>query len=200
MKFTTTAIFSAVLAAASVSASPQPATTKVPLTPSQKCLNQCPQNDDYVNCAAQCVGVPYPSSADTEDTRKCVAKCPQGDGSPSDTQKYAECSNECFKSYFYTSGIPLSPVTSGVPSSVTVPTTATASTTGSSGSKSTGKGSASTTSSSGGKGGSSSGKGGKSGSSSGGKSSTSSGLAPGALQVGTPVAGLAALIMGFFAL
>lgn len=193
MKFTTTAIFAAVLAAASVTASPQPVVTKVPLTPSQKCLNQCPENDDYVNCAAQCVGVPYPTSGDTEDTRKCVAKCPQGDGTEEDTAKYAECSNECFKSYFYTSGIPLSPVTSDSSNTLTTPTSAAASVTGSSGSSSTGKSNAGST-------GSNSGDGGKSGSSSGGKTSSSSDLAPGALQVGAPIAGLAALVMGFFAL
>lgn len=35
------------------------------------------------------------------DTNSCVAKCPQGTGSPADTQKYAQCEQNCFSSLFF---------------------------------------------------------------------------------------------------
>ena len=45
--------------------------------------------------------MPCPSESQANDTNSCVAACPQGTGSPSDTQKYADCEQKCFSSHFF---------------------------------------------------------------------------------------------------
>jgi hypothetical protein len=131
MKFTT-AVFTA-LAVASVSASPKPATTSASVSPVQKCLLQCPSDDNWADCAAQCEGVPHPSSVDTEATRKCSAKCDQGDGSPADTRAYAACLAKCSNEYYFSSGsvaVPTAPAEQTSSDSTAVATTSSEATTG----------------------------------------------------------------------
>ncbi|KAJ5179123.1 hypothetical protein N7492_002333 [Penicillium capsulatum] len=52
-------------------------------------------------CIAACYKVPCPSDNQANDTNSCVAACPQGTGTPSDTQKYADCEQKCFSSHFF---------------------------------------------------------------------------------------------------
>lgn len=68
------------------------------LTPQQTCLNTCDASD--VNCRAACLGVARPNSSQAVETNECAAKCDQGDGSPSDTQKFSDCVQACIYSLF----------------------------------------------------------------------------------------------------
>ncbi|GKT42106.1 uncharacterized protein ColSpa_02287 [Colletotrichum spaethianum] len=67
-----------------------------------KCLEGCPATD--VGCQSKCISVPNPNESQVNKTTACVAACPQGDGSPSDTQKYADCSQKCISEYYFSSG------------------------------------------------------------------------------------------------
>lgn len=82
---------------ASVTSAP-PTTSTVELTPQQTCLNTCDPSD--VTCRAACLGVARPNSSQAVDTNECAAKCDQGDGSPSDTQKFSDCVQACIYSLF----------------------------------------------------------------------------------------------------
>jgi hypothetical protein len=53
-----------------------------------------------VTCQAQCVGVARPNSSQVVETNECAAKCDQGSGSPEDTQKFADCQQDCYAKYF----------------------------------------------------------------------------------------------------
>ncbi|KAK2050160.1 hypothetical protein LZ31DRAFT_537636 [Colletotrichum somersetense] len=66
------------------------------------CLKACPATD--VGCQSKCISVPNPNESQVNQTTACVAACPQGDGSPEQTQKYADCSQKCISQYFYSSG------------------------------------------------------------------------------------------------
>jgi len=76
-------------------------TTSASLTPQATCLAACQPGD--VNCQAACVGTAHPNSAQANQTNECAAKCPQGDGSTSDSDKYASCVSACISSHFPTS-------------------------------------------------------------------------------------------------
>lgn len=101
-------LFSTILAAVSVRAAPQQASTvssvassTVSLTPAQTCLAQCSAGD--VTCEAACVGTAHPNASQVNATTQCAMACDQGDGSAAATQKYAECQQACIASYFPTS-------------------------------------------------------------------------------------------------
>ncbi|KAK2028711.1 hypothetical protein LX32DRAFT_390181 [Colletotrichum zoysiae] len=66
------------------------------------CLKACPATD--VGCQSKCISVPNPNESQVNQTTACVAACPQGDGSPEQTQKYADCSQKCISQYFFSSG------------------------------------------------------------------------------------------------
>ncbi|KAK1986399.1 hypothetical protein LZ30DRAFT_778319 [Colletotrichum cereale] len=66
------------------------------------CLKSCPATD--VGCQSKCISVPNPNESQVNQTTACVAACPQGDGSPEQTQKYADCSQKCISQYFFSSG------------------------------------------------------------------------------------------------
>jgi len=66
------------------------------------CLKACPATD--VGCQSKCISVPNPDESQVNKTTACVAACPQGDGSPEQTQKYADCSQKCISEYFFSSG------------------------------------------------------------------------------------------------
>lgn len=57
-------------------------------------------NANDVCCIAQCYHVPCPNENQANDTNSCVAACPQGNGSPAETQKYADCEQRCYNSHF----------------------------------------------------------------------------------------------------
>ncbi|KAL4915741.1 hypothetical protein BDW62DRAFT_119422 [Aspergillus aurantiobrunneus] len=75
-----------------------PATTQS-LTPAERCLLACDENDRC--CRAQCIGVPCPSDQQANDTNSCVAQCDQGSGSEADTQAYAQCQARCITTTFF---------------------------------------------------------------------------------------------------
>ncbi|KAG0161451.1 Metal-dependent phosphohydrolase, HD domain [Penicillium digitatum] len=64
-----------------------------------ECAKSCDATD--ICCTAKCYHVPCPSDNQVNDTNKCVSACPQGNGSPADTQKYAECEQSCYNSHFW---------------------------------------------------------------------------------------------------
>ncbi|QUC17689.1 uncharacterized protein UV8b_01930 [Ustilaginoidea virens] len=86
----------AVVSAQSSTSSADPA-----IASAAACLEKCARGD--VNCQSHCITVPSPNEEQVIETTKCVAACPQGNGSPADTQKYADCSNACIKKHFYVS-------------------------------------------------------------------------------------------------
>ncbi|KAK2002268.1 hypothetical protein LX36DRAFT_652484 [Colletotrichum falcatum] len=105
------------------------------------CLKACPATD--VGCQSKCISVPNPDESQVNKTTACVAACPQGDGSPEQTQKYADCSQKCISDYFYSSGgTPAATAGSGSGSG----SAATAATATGSAAAATGSGSASRTS------------------------------------------------------
>ncbi|GKT55091.1 hypothetical protein ColTof4_08046 [Colletotrichum tofieldiae] len=67
-----------------------------------ECLKACPATD--VGCQSKCISVPNPNESQVNQTTACVAACPQGDGSPEQTQKYADCSQKCISQYYFSSG------------------------------------------------------------------------------------------------
>ncbi|KAF9884433.1 hypothetical protein FE257_001764 [Aspergillus nanangensis] len=69
------------------------------LSPEASCAKKCGDTDRC--CVAACYKVPCPSDQQANDTNECVAACPQGTGSPSDTEKYAQCQSRCFSSHFF---------------------------------------------------------------------------------------------------
>ena len=74
--------------------------TTVELSPMEKCALDCGDKD--ICCRAACANVPCPSDAMANRTTECAMNCDQGDGSPEDTKKYAECQSQCINSYFFT--------------------------------------------------------------------------------------------------
>lgn len=68
------------------------------LTPQVSCALSCDPAD--VTCQAACLGIARPNSSQAVETNECAAKCDQGDGSPSATEKYAKCQQDCFASLF----------------------------------------------------------------------------------------------------
>ncbi|KAB8074145.1 hypothetical protein BDV29DRAFT_174053 [Aspergillus leporis] len=75
------------------------ATTTASLSPEQSCALKCDKTDGC--CIAACFKVPCPNASQANDTNNCVAACPQGTGTPSDTQRYIDCSNRCLSSHFF---------------------------------------------------------------------------------------------------
>ncbi|RPB27154.1 hypothetical protein L211DRAFT_846699 [Terfezia boudieri ATCC MYA-4762] len=76
-----------------------------------KCLSTCkPEDTDYVNCTANCLGNPNPTSEQVIENTKCSMACPQGNGTQADTEAYGKCLRECTVKYFL-------PNPSSVPSS-----------------------------------------------------------------------------------
>ncbi|KAH7170917.1 hypothetical protein EDB81DRAFT_777079 [Dactylonectria macrodidyma] len=104
MRFTVAAVagFAALASAATTTASIDAAQASY-----IACLDDCPTGD--VKCQSYCVVVPSPNDAQANATNNCVGECDQGDGSESDTQKYAKCVQSCISdNYFLTSsGTPL---------------------------------------------------------------------------------------------
>ena len=72
--------------------------TSTSLSPTATCLSACPSGD--VNCAASCAGVPYPNTAQVNQTNECANSCVQGDGSKSQSDEYAKCMAGCISSYY----------------------------------------------------------------------------------------------------
>ncbi|ORY00224.1 hypothetical protein BCR34DRAFT_638345 [Clohesyomyces aquaticus] len=92
--------YSAVILAFAVGvfAVPQAASTTTALTPQASCLASCNASD--VTCRAQCLGVARPNESQVADTNACAYKCDQGDGSPAATEKYGQCLQSCYASFF----------------------------------------------------------------------------------------------------
>ncbi|EGX92131.1 hypothetical protein CCM_06291 [Cordyceps militaris CM01] len=121
--------FTALLAlGAAVVVSAQSATTSAaaPASSQETCLKNC--GTDVV-CRAHCAGVPVPDEGQVNDTTQCAMKCPQGDGSPSDTQKYSDCVQGCISQHFFNSqsGTPSATGGSGAGAAAGSSVTATAS-------------------------------------------------------------------------
>ncbi|CEJ53963.1 hypothetical protein PEBR_23071 [Penicillium brasilianum] len=136
MKFTLIALSTLLALAAaadSTTSTVAPATT---LSAEAQCAQKCDAND--VCCVAQCYHVPCPSDDNANDTNSCVAACPQGTGSPSDTQKYADCEQKCYSSHFFnpTTAVAQATHSASSGSSGTTVTGSSATETGSSGSDS----------------------------------------------------------------
>jgi len=104
MKFTATVVlFAAGAYAAAASSSAASGDSTITAAPAhvtykpsaqQECMSKnCKAGD--VNCAASCVGVPYPNSAQIEDTHSCEAKCHQSDST------YAQCLDSCVNKHYY---------------------------------------------------------------------------------------------------
>jgi len=105
MKFTATAVlfaagaYAAATGTGSAEATGTPAVTAAPAptytpSPGQLCISKnCKAGD--VNCAASCVGVPYPNTAQIEDTHSCAANCKQS------ASTYAACLDSCINSHYY---------------------------------------------------------------------------------------------------
>jgi len=75
-----------------------PAVPSYTPTPQQQCADKCDVAD--VTCRAECFGVARPNTSQILETTECAMKCDQGNGSPEDTQKYADCQQACFASFF----------------------------------------------------------------------------------------------------
>ncbi|KAL2218667.1 hypothetical protein M432DRAFT_590731 [Thermoascus aurantiacus ATCC 26904] len=180
MKFSIIALSGlAALAAAQTTLQTSPAPAATSLSPEAKCAANCASSD--ICCLAACYRVPCPSEAMANDTTACAAACPQGSGTPSDTEAYAKCQQQCFSSHFFPATATL-PVASG--SATVAGTSATPTSDSTSGSSSSGS-SASRTGSS--------------------ASSTASGTAPAAStgaasHLGASTAGILGVIMAAFAL
>lgn len=137
------------------------ASSKVPVptettsyTPEQvKCLDGCGSD---LSCQAECFGNPAPTEDMVNATTECVANCDQGDGSPEDTQAYAQCMDKCVSAQFYSStlgsngngGAATAGSGSGSGSTKTSGTVSVATATGASGSSATGSSGSSSSSSS----------------------------------------------------
>ncbi|CAG8890224.1 unnamed protein product [Penicillium egyptiacum] len=98
MKFSILAL-SALLAVAAAAETTTANPSTVTTTPELECAKSCEAKD--ICCTAKCYHVPCPSDNQANDTNDCVAACPQGNGSPADTQKYAECEQSCYSSHFW---------------------------------------------------------------------------------------------------
>ncbi|KAJ5115465.1 hypothetical protein NUU61_001224 [Penicillium alfredii] len=85
------------VAAAADTTSAEPSTTTT--SAEVKCAKSCDSKD--LCCVAKCYKVPCPNDNQANDTNSCVSACPQGSGSPADTQKYAQCEQNCFSSHFF---------------------------------------------------------------------------------------------------
>ncbi|KAB8233550.1 hypothetical protein ETB97_003648 [Aspergillus alliaceus] len=179
----------ALAAAQSSSTTESAPSTTVSLSPEQSCAKKCDASD--LCCIAGCFKVPCPNGSQANDTNNCVAACPQGTGSPADTQRYANCQNECYSSHFF-------PITAtGAPgASKTSASDSDATTTGKD-SSSTGKGSSSTGS---GSKSSQSGSSGTSTSSGSAASGTPNAASVAQLKLGVSAAGIAGLALGIWAL
>ncbi|KAI9806871.1 MAG: hypothetical protein M1833_002529 [Piccolia ochrophora] len=102
MKFTSSLALVSILAFAA-------AQTDSPL---EQCLDACPVSD--VACKASCNSVPAPNEDMANDTTECAANCDQGSGSPSDTEAFAQCVQNCISQNFYTpNGNPSTPKATG---------------------------------------------------------------------------------------
>ncbi|KAF7592953.1 hypothetical protein BBP40_012189 [Aspergillus hancockii] len=161
------------------------ATTTTSLTPEQSCALKCDDSD--VCCKAGCYHVPCPNASQANDTNNCVSACPQGTGSPSDTQKYAECQSRCYSSHFF-------PITAngGSGASQTSAGSSDATTTG------TGKGSSSTGSGSSGSRSSQSGSG--TGTSSGASTTETNAASIAQMKLGVSAVGILGVALGIWAL
>ncbi|KAI5295233.1 hypothetical protein KEM55_006282 [Ascosphaera atra] len=92
--------------AAIASAASNSTTSAVPthtLTATEKCIQKC---DGNLCCQAKCVNVPCPDDSMANSTNTCVAQCPK-----TDAKEYAECSQKCISSYYF-SGTASLPTTS----------------------------------------------------------------------------------------
>lgn len=67
-------------------------------TPQQQCAEKCDVTD--VTCKAECFGVARPNESQVNESTQCAMKCDQGSGSPEDTEKYAQCQQDCYASFF----------------------------------------------------------------------------------------------------
>jgi len=86
MKFS---LFALTLAATVAAQTSNNATSSAMLT----CLQNCNPSD--VNCRANCVGVPNPTSTQAAQTVQCVSQCNQND-----TTAFTNCRNGCISSNF----------------------------------------------------------------------------------------------------
>jgi hypothetical protein len=106
MRFTVAAVgaFAAVAAAQSSSATKGDApSVTVSLDPVQSsmyaCVDKCKDGD--VVCQSRCIAVPAPNEDQVHDTNACFAKCDQGNGSPEQTERYANCQQSCITKHYY---------------------------------------------------------------------------------------------------
>lgn len=104
----TFAIILAALAASVVAQNESPTPTGTGNTPAstegsyseetKECLSGCPTGD--VKCQAACLNNPFPTEEDANRTTECAEECDQGDGSPDDTERFAQCVQGCISSFF----------------------------------------------------------------------------------------------------
>ncbi|KJZ70254.1 hypothetical protein HIM_10368 [Hirsutella minnesotensis 3608] len=53
-----------------------------------------------VNCKSRCQTVPSPNNGQVKQTTECVANCVQGNGSPSQSDAYTKCRNQCINDHY----------------------------------------------------------------------------------------------------
>ncbi|KAJ5444500.1 uncharacterized protein N7458_008372 [Penicillium daleae] len=99
MKFNLIALSTLLALAAAADSTTSTAAPATTLSAEAQCAQKCESTD--VCCIAKCYKVPCPSDNQANDTNSCVAACPQGTGSPADTQKYADCEQNCYSSHFF---------------------------------------------------------------------------------------------------
>lgn len=117
MKSFTILAFSALVAMVSAIPQEPTASVTVSLSPQASCAAKCPVTD--ICCQAQCAGVPCPNESMANKTTECAMNCKQGNGSPADTEAYAQCQSSCISAYFFSDTATLPAATRTSPSSAT---------------------------------------------------------------------------------
>ncbi|KKK17837.1 hypothetical protein ARAM_004592 [Aspergillus rambellii] len=94
-----TSLLALVVAEDASSTTTAAATATTSLSPEASCAANCGAADRC--CRALCFRVPCPSEQQANDTVSCVAACPQGNGSPADTEAYAQCQASCYSTHYF---------------------------------------------------------------------------------------------------
>ncbi|RHZ66124.1 hypothetical protein Glove_309g147 [Diversispora epigaea] len=90
-------------------------TTTSTATPSPNAIDQCiktncdASSDDYLDCHANCAGVPNPNPSNIDATNACLAKCNQ-----TNADDYKSCQDKCFAIY-YTAASTIATYTASAP-------------------------------------------------------------------------------------
>ncbi|KAI5844260.1 hypothetical protein BZA05DRAFT_172697 [Tricharina praecox] len=99
MKFTSTLItFGLIAFAAAQTTTSSAAASQITQSEQQKCVTSC---DGNLTCTAECLGNPAPTEDMVNATTQCAMKCEQGDGTETQTKKYADCQQKCISDNFF---------------------------------------------------------------------------------------------------